>query len=143
MGILPDQVDHQIKKQLQERLLEWFSQNCRTFPWRKTSDPFAILIAEKLLQQTSARELVVTAYQSLIRDCPTPEKLATADESRLRKTIKSLGFTYRAAELIAMSRVVDESFGGEVPNTLPHRFYCCLGLHCLSRPFFRGVFSKS
>ena len=118
MEPLPGQLTQQSKEQLQAQLLAWFRQNGRTFPWREENDPYLILVAEKLLQQTSARELVVVAYQELVQDYPTPAKLAAADEGSIRKTIKSLGFHYRAGELVAMARAVGESFGGEIPNTL-------------------------
>lgn len=101
-----------------KRLLEWFEQAQRSFlPWRNTQDPYAVIVAEKLLQQTSARQLVITAYEKVMERFPTPGDLAEAEVGELREMIRSLGFHYRANELIAMAKEIVEDFGGEIPHT--------------------------
>lgn len=67
------------KEAFQDSLLGWFEREHRVFPWRSHSDPFAILIAEKLLQQTAARPIVVAAYERLLQRYPSPHNLAAAD----------------------------------------------------------------
>ncbi len=56
----------------QKQLLSWFEQAGRKFPWRETEDPFALLVAEKLLQQTQARDGIIAAYQTLLAAYPSP-----------------------------------------------------------------------
>jgi len=102
----------------QESLLEWFEREHRDFPWRLRSDPFAILIAEKLLQQTAARAPVVTAYEQVLQRYPSPHDLAAADVNDLEEIVRPLGFTYRARELISLAQVLVERHEGHVPNTL-------------------------
>lgn len=106
------------KADFQECLLNWFKQSHRDFPWRSYKSAYATLIAEKLLQQTIARETVVRAYQQILERYPGPEKLAQADIIDLEKIIKPLGFLYRAYELRAMAQALLERHDGKVPQTL-------------------------
>lgn len=103
---------------IQSTLLGWFVENQRDFPWRITRDPYAILIAEKLLQQTAARQAVVLAYKDLIGAYPTPQDLAKARHADLFEVIKPLGFHFRARELITLAATILEQFDGAVPHTL-------------------------
>lgn len=102
----------------QRSLLDWFDRERRSFPWRSQSDPFAILIAEKLLQQTAARAIVVIVYEKLIDRYPSPYELATADLKELEQTLHPLGLAYRARELILLAKTLVEQYEGKVPNTL-------------------------
>lgn len=102
----------------QQRLLTWYSQNGRRFPWRETADPYAILIAEKLLQQTQARESVVEAYQALLTTYPSPEMLAGANLADVTAIVQPLGLAYRAAELIELAAGLVSFHGGVVPKDL-------------------------
>lgn len=92
--------------------------NQRDFPWRTTRDPYAILVAEKLLQQTAAREAVVLVYKYLLSAYPTPQDLAKAKHTDLLEVIKPLGFHFRAKELITLAATILEQFDGTVPHTL-------------------------
>ncbi|MCI0727640.1 MAG: hypothetical protein L0332_13085 [Chloroflexi bacterium] len=103
---------------LQKRLLDWFQRKARDFPWRHTDDPYAVLVAEKLLQQTQARDSVVAAYETLLAKYPTPEMLADANIHDLEKIIRPLGFVYRATELKAMATELVEQHKGQVPVNL-------------------------
>ncbi|MEL7672992.1 MAG: A/G-specific adenine glycosylase [Chloroflexota bacterium] len=103
---------------LHNHLLVWFAQNGRSFPWRQTSDPFLILLAEKLLQQTAARPSVVRAYETIFAIYPTPESLAGADLSFLYSVVAPLGLPVRALELINCARAICENHSGNVPDDL-------------------------
>ena len=103
------------ERELSAALLEWFHKKGRDFPWRKTSVPFRILIAEKLLQQTSVRDSLIEIYETLIIKYPTPDHLANADIEELRELIQPLGLDYRARDLILMSHDLIEKFAGTVP----------------------------
>ena len=104
--------------EVQNALLNWFASNMRSFPWRKTNEPFSILIAEKLLQQTAARDSVVKAYETLLRKYPTPQDLAKAKIDDLIEIIKPLGLLYRAQELKKMGGEISEYHNNEVPDDL-------------------------
>lgn len=91
---------------IQTNLLNWFKKNRRIFPWRETKDPYKILLAEKLLQQTAATEKVVTAYKEIIKRYPTLETLANADVEALKRIIAPLGFLYRAQELPKLAQAI-------------------------------------
>lgn len=101
---------------LQERLLSWFQDNRRDFPWRKTSDPFHILIAEKLLQQTSAGDRVVNAYLKIVTKYPNSNALSSARIEELNEIVAPLGLHYRAQELINLASAVRSQFSGILPN---------------------------
>lgn len=102
----------------QQHLLAWYNQNGRRFPWRETSDPYAILIAEKLLQQTRAGESVASAYQVLLSTYPSPEALSEAKLADVTAIVQPLGLAYRAAELIDLAAGLVSLHGGAVPNDL-------------------------
>lgn len=106
------------KSKLQNRLLAWFDEFQRDFPWRKTSNPFYILLAEKLLQQTVARHTVVAAYFELISRYPTPQSLATAEVRELERIVRPLGFLYRAKELKFMAQEIVDRHAGVIPSDL-------------------------
>jgi len=102
----------------QNNLLEWFKEAGREFPWRSENDPYKIIIAEKLLQQTRAREAVVEAYKSILEKYPTPHLLAQSRLSTLEDVIRPLGLLYRAKELKALAEELVEHHSGEVPDNL-------------------------
>lgn len=104
--------------QFQVALLDWFQVEQRDFPWRRTSNPYFILIAEKLLQQTVARSTVINAYMELISRYPEPSDLACSDVDEVARIILPLGLVYRAKELRAMMQEIMETFGGRVPSNL-------------------------
>ena len=101
---------------ISEYLLGWFSIHGRQFPWRQTRNPYSILLAEKLLQQTSVRPGLVQAYQELLSLYPTPMALAAADLDEVSTIIQSLGLRYRAQELITLAQAICEEHDGCVPQ---------------------------
>jgi len=113
---MPHTADKKIE--FQECLLAWFEKAQRDFPWRSQSDPYATLIAEKLLQQTAVRDVVVEAYRLLLHQYPTPKHLAEATVSDLEKIIQPLGLSYRAKELHVAAHELITRHNGEVPRSL-------------------------
>jgi len=103
---------------IQASLLSWFQENRRSFPWRRTNDPYKILIAEKLLQQTAATSQVVATYRKIVKEYPTPNALGKARASKLRRMIAPLGFTYRADELGKLAQKIVNRHKGKVPSEL-------------------------
>ena len=98
-------------------VLNWFEGNARRFPWRRTSNPFHILIAEVLLRQTQAHR-VVEPYLVLIERYPTPEALAQANPCSLTEWFRPLGLYRRANSLIEASRLIVDQHSGCVPKDL-------------------------
>jgi len=105
-------------EQIQNRLLLWWEQNQRHFPWRQTKDPYEVLVAEKLLQQTAARQEVVNAYMHIVQTYPGVESLAKATAEELKPVVQPLGFTYRARELPKLARALREKHEGKIPDDL-------------------------
>jgi DNA (cytosine-5)-methyltransferase 1 len=106
------------RAELQNVLLAYHRSSGRgALPWRRTADPFRILVAEKLLQQTAARSAVVEAYLSLLGKWPSPRALARAAVVEVRAVLQPLGLPYRAAELVSMSQVLVRRHRGKVPFT--------------------------
>lgn len=111
----PNKPDEAVIQVIQQAICTWGKQVHRTFPWRETDNPFHILLAEILLQQTFARK-VVPVYKKLISQYPTPKHLADADPQEVRQIIYSLGLLYRAETLIDIARKLVDEFRGEVPK---------------------------
>jgi A/G-specific adenine glycosylase len=100
---------------LRRRVRRWFAEHERDFPWRRTSDPFEILIAELLLQRTRA-DLVPAVYARFIHRYPDARALAEASPEEVVQLLRPLGFVHRSARLPALARVLVDDFGGRVPN---------------------------
>jgi A/G-specific adenine glycosylase len=100
------------------RLDNWFEAYGRQFPWRETRNPYAVLLAEKLLQQTVARKAVVEIYEKLLLQFPSPSELARARAEDVRTLILPLGLHYRANELVTLSEQICREHGCQVPQDL-------------------------
>lgn len=101
-----------------ETLLSWFDEAHRDFPWRHTNDPYEILVAEKLLQQTLARTSVVEAYNTIIVQYSNVFSLSEANLATLQSVIAPLGLKYRATELINLAKQIVDEYDGVIPNDL-------------------------
>jgi A/G-specific adenine glycosylase len=102
---------------LPEILLEWYRQNARDLPWRRTRDPYAIWVAEIMLQQTRV-ETVLPYYRRWMEEFPDPRALAEAGPDEVLSVWEGLGY-YRRARLLqrAAQRIMTE-YNGEVPRRL-------------------------
>jgi A/G-specific adenine glycosylase len=92
---------------LDTTLLAWFGRNGRALPWRETSDPYAILVSEVMLQQTQV-ERVVPRYLEWLERWPTVEALAAASPADVIRAWQGLGYNRRALSLYRAARVVAE-----------------------------------
>ncbi|MEM3646808.1 MAG: hypothetical protein QW334_01500 [Thermofilum sp.] len=99
---------------VREKLLQWFEINGRDFPWRRTRDPYRILIAEIMLQRTRA-EQVVPVYEEFIRHFPNPESLARAGMEAVRAFFSKLGLLWRADLVVRLAGELVKRFGGSPP----------------------------
>jgi len=94
----------QIKvRSFNQRLYNWFSRNGRSFPWRRNPDLYSLLIAEILLQKTNA-DRVVSAYEEILREYPTPKDMASAATIDIKNIIRHLGISSRSENLKGMAR---------------------------------------
>jgi A/G-specific adenine glycosylase len=83
---------------VEELLLAWFSQNRRELPWRRTRDPYAILVSEVMSQQTQV-ERVVPRWRRWLERWPTVEALAAAPAGDVIREWQGLGYNRRALSL--------------------------------------------
>jgi A/G-specific adenine glycosylase len=83
---------------MQEPLLAWYSQNARDLPWRRTHDPYAILVSEVMLQQTQVAR-VVPRYLAWLNRWPTAAALAAATPAEVITAWSGLGYNRRAVLL--------------------------------------------
>ena len=102
-------------KRARKRLLDWYSANKRAMPWRETRDPYAIWISEAMLQQTRV-ETVVPYWERFLTLFPDVHALATADMDDVLGAWAGLGYYSRARNLQAAARLVDENYGGRLPD---------------------------
>jgi len=86
-------------------LLTWFSQNGRDLPWRRTRDPYAILVSEVMLQQTQV-ERVVPRYLEWVERWPTVDTLAAATTADVIRAWQGLGYNRRGLNLHRAARQV-------------------------------------
>jgi A/G-specific adenine glycosylase len=83
---------------VEERLLAWFSDHGRDLPWRRTRDPYAILVSEVMLQQTQV-ERVIPRYTAWLERWPTVVSLAEAPLADVLRFWQGLGYNRRAVSL--------------------------------------------
>jgi A/G-specific adenine glycosylase len=83
---------------VERELLAWFRGNGRDLPWRRTRDPYAILVSEVMLQQTQVAR-VVSRYLEWLERWPTPSALAAAPAADVIRAWQGLGYNRRAVNL--------------------------------------------
>ena len=85
------------------RLLRWYDRNGRDLPWRRTRDPYAVLVSEVMLQQTQVAR-VLPAYASFLKRFPTLRVLARAPLGDVLRAWRGLGYNRRARDLHRSAR---------------------------------------
>jgi A/G-specific adenine glycosylase len=99
-----------------QRLLGWYERHGRDLPWRRTTEPYAIWVAEVMLQQTRV-ETVIGYFERFVTHFPTLEALAVASLDDVLKAWEGLGYYARARNLHAAARVIAQEFDGRLPHT--------------------------
>jgi A/G-specific adenine glycosylase len=102
-------------KAFRRTLRRWGITNRRKFPWRQTTSPYNVLIAEMLLQATTAAK-VVPVYEKFIARFPTPALLASASVDEIETMIRSLGLPGRARSMSKIAELLVRDHGGVVPS---------------------------
>jgi len=87
-------------------LLAWYAVDHRDFPWRRTSDPYAVLVSEVMLQQTQASR-IAARFPAFMAQFPTAAALATASEAQVLAAWSGLGYNRRALALRRAAGEVD------------------------------------
>lgn len=108
-------VEDRLKKEFQERVIKFYLENGRRYPWRKTEDPFRILVAEILLRLTGAWK-AEAVYQKVISKYGNVESMSKANINELKDMIRPLGLLQRAKLLIDVSKDIIDRFDGQIPN---------------------------
>jgi len=99
-----------------KKIIKWFDKSGRLFPWRKTSDPYKILIAEMMLQRTKAVQ-VVGVYKEFFRNFRSPLDASKCDRGKIERMLQPLGLKWRAKNFWRASQVLVKTFGGKIPAT--------------------------
>jgi A/G-specific adenine glycosylase len=94
----PPDLDPAVVSALQERILGWYAANRRDLPWRRTADPYAILVSEVMLQQTQVSR-VLPKYEAFVAAYPALEDLAAAPLGDVLTLWQGLGYNTRARRL--------------------------------------------
>jgi A/G-specific adenine glycosylase len=112
--MLPAHLDDKTDE-IQTGLLAWFAANRRDLPWRKTRDPYRILISEVMLQQTQV-DRVIPYFERFLERFPTVEALAEAPVSEVIRLWAGLGYNRRAVNLQRTAQAVVNEHGGQFPR---------------------------
>jgi A/G-specific adenine glycosylase len=110
---LPDDADA-----VRAALVEWYEADHRDYPWRRTTDPYEILVSEVMSQQTQL-DRVVAAWDAFLDRWPTVDALDDADRSDVVGfwSDQRLGYNNRARYLHEAAGQVVETYDGEFPET--------------------------
>ncbi|MEK7216158.1 MAG: A/G-specific adenine glycosylase, partial [Chloroflexota bacterium] len=102
---------------LQTALLAWYRRCGRDLPWRRTGDPYAILVSEVMLQQTQV-DRVLPKYAEFMSAYPTAAALAAAPRSEVIRRWAPLGYNLRAVRLHEIARQVTAIYQGRFPESV-------------------------
>jgi A/G-specific adenine glycosylase len=97
-----------------QQIFTFYWENKRSFPWRETTDPYAITVSEIMLQQTQT-ERVVPKYLAFLKCFPTWEALARGSVADVLVLWQGLGYNRRALALKRMAEAVVQNYGGVLP----------------------------
>jgi hypothetical protein len=97
-------------------LRAWFDKNGKDYPWRRSRDPYAVLVSEVMLQQTQIATVLGRGfYTRFLERFPDVETLAAAEDDVLLKAWEGLGYYRRARMLRESAKAVIARHGGDFP----------------------------
>lgn len=111
---VPHTTPHAVVQRFRARLLRWFARHARPLPWRRTRDPYRVLVSEFMLQQTQVSR-VEQYYPAFLKRFSSIEALARARPKAVREAWEGLGYYARASNLHALAKQVS-GVGGRVPD---------------------------
>src|SRR6266487_468709 len=106
-----------VLEDVHHRLLMWYAAEQRELPWRATTDPYAILVSEMMLQQTQV-DRVLPKYQLFLATFPTLVALAAAPTADVISAWVPLGYNMRAVRLQSIARQVIAEYDGRIPDSI-------------------------
>jgi A/G-specific adenine glycosylase len=116
--VIPDEVDEPATyAPIRRAVIDWYRGNARPLAFRRTSDPWAILVSEFMAQQTQAAR-AAEAWERFLVEFPTPAALADASPADALRAWRGLGYNRRALALRAAAREIVDRHGGRVPRDL-------------------------
>lgn len=110
------EMDDEMKKDFQGKILSWYHKHRRTMPWREEPLPYYIWISEIMLQQTRV-DTVIPYFHRFIRKYPDIRSLAESDEEELLKYWEGLGYYNRVRNLRFTAKELMENHGGKLPES--------------------------
>lgn len=103
------------RQRFRRRLLRWYDRHGRDLPWRRTRDPYHILVSEMMLQQTQV-DRVLPKYSEWLSRFPTMESLAASTVSEATRAWYPLGYNIRPVRLHTIAREVVSRYDGKLPS---------------------------
>jgi len=104
-------------KLFQQRIYAYYQQNKRALPWRRTHDPYRILLSELMLQQTQVKR-VIEKYREFLRRFPSIESMAGAPLRAILEAWQGLGYNRRALALKRLATIIVDRYGGRIPREI-------------------------
>jgi len=99
-----------------QQLMAWSEQNFRDFPWRHTTDPYKILIAELLLQKTDA-PAVAPIYEAFLAKYPNLQVLGEVTVEEVASLLQPLGLFFRAERLCQTAQILLSEYNAQIPSS--------------------------
>ncbi|MFO0948473.1 MAG: hypothetical protein U1D30_21550 [Planctomycetota bacterium] len=103
------------RRKIGRALLRWYDRHGRQLPWRRTKNPYHVLVSEIMLQQTQVTT-VLAYFPKFLELFPTLEQLAEAEESDVLHAWQGLGYYRRARNLKAAAEEIVHRHGGRFPE---------------------------
>ncbi|HEV8307936.1 MAG TPA: A/G-specific adenine glycosylase [Methylomirabilota bacterium] len=104
-----------LRRRFRQALLRWYARHRRDLPWRRTRNPYHVLVSEIMLQQTQV-DRVIPKYHEFLGRYPTLESLAAADPAEVRRVWYPLGYNIRPIHLHGIAREAVARYGGRLPD---------------------------
>jgi A/G-specific adenine glycosylase len=103
------------RQRFRRKLLTWYRANGRDLPWRRTDDPYHILVSEMMLQQTQV-DRVLPKYLEWLEKYPSLAALAAAPDQEVDAAWRPLGYNIRPRRLHTIARESVAHYGGQLPS---------------------------
>ena len=103
------------RRRFRRRLLAWYRRHGRDLPWRRTDDPYHILVSEIMLQQTQV-DRVLPKYAEWLGRYPSMHALAAAPDHEVAEAWRPLGYNVRPQRLQSIARESVAKYGGQLPS---------------------------
>lgn len=112
-----DDLTPEVIARFRDLIYGYYEKEGRTFPWRKTDDPYHILVSEVMLQQTQTSR-VLAKYGAFLAAFPTLASLAAAPQREVLAAWQGLGYNRRALNLHRAARITVDEHEGALPDSI-------------------------